>query len=236
MRPVRPGWVDGKVVLSFLALLAAAVLLLVSCNVSSTHDTAQEAKSAGQQADRQSTTATRKADRSQQLNAATVRCLTKRTRLAVARCLKVQPGAPGQPGPPGQPGTPGSQGGRGLPGLRGLPGPQGPRGDQGPQGLPCAISVSPDCQGPAGADGRVGPQGERGPKGETGAEGPPGPKGEPGSGGPPGPAGPPGGNGTDGAPGPGPQPFTFSFTDGTGTTHVCSIDPTLGPGPVQACT
>jgi hypothetical protein len=60
----------------------------------------------------------------------------------------------------------------------------------------------------------------------------PGPKGDPGD---PGAQGPKGDPGADGAPGPPPQPFTISFTDGTGVTHACTIDPNVGPAVTQSC-
>lgn len=50
-----------------------------------------------------------------------------------------------------------------------------------------------------------------------------------------GPQGVPGVNGVDGAPGTPAGPFTFSWDDLNGRTHVCSVDPTLGPAVVQPC-
>lgn len=50
-----------------------------------------------------------------------------------------------------------------------------------------------------------------------------------------GPQGAPGVNGMDGAPGTPAGPFTFSWDDLNGRTHVCSIDPTLGAAVVQPC-
>jgi hypothetical protein len=158
------------------------------------------------------------------------------------------PGKRGAAGPLGKPGPTGERGGRGA---RGAPGRsvQGPPGPQGPVGPPCRVAVDPDCKGPPGPQG---PQGPPGPAGRPPGSGPgTGPGTGPGNGqgggppprpsmpGPPGPEGMPGPPGPAGPPGeaaPPPQPFTMQFTDGTGVTHTCTIDPNLGPTVTQTCT
>lgn len=107
------------------------------------------------------------------------------------------------------------RGERGLAGLAGIPGGAGPRGLPGKRGASGATGPS----GAAGAAGEATP----GTAGERGAQGPQGP---------PGTDGKDGTNGTDGAqgdPGPqgpqgnqGPPVGSFSFTDASGQTQVCS--------------
>jgi hypothetical protein len=129
---------------------------------------------------------------SQQKNAATIRCLTLKTRRQVARCLGAQPGAPGRPGAPGTAGTPGpvgTAGVNGLPGLSGRPGPAGAVGAAGSVGAAGQTGAQGD-QGATGATGSGGATGDTGPAGPPGPAGPQGPQGDPGPQGPPGPPGP----------------------------------------------
>lgn len=137
-------------------------------------------------------------------------------------------------GPGGATGATGGMGERGLAGLAGKDGkdgPEGPAGPAGPQGLQgiAGIQGEPGPTGPKGDPGEAGAQGAQGDPGEAAMVGPAGPMGLPGMDGAPGPAGPPG------EPGPPPQPFTFSFTDGTGVEHVCTVDPNAGPTVTQPC-
>jgi hypothetical protein len=127
-----------------LMILAAGVVGFVAYNAKHGNNTAQQnrttVKAVGKQttkATAKATTATKKADQSLRLNAKIVRCLTKLSPRAAAKCLGLQPGAPGRPGAGGLPGTPGRSI-RGQPGLRGL---------RGPPGRPCNL---PECRGPAG--------------------------------------------------------------------------------------
>lgn len=144
------------------------------------------------------------------------------------------------------------------PGPQGLEGAPGPIGERGPPGPPGPVAPFPftlkaliegvsdqltgvcggSCVGPRGEQGPTGDTGPRGPQGDTGPQGPPGPQGDAGPQGiqgVQGDAGPQGPAGPQGAPGPAPQPFTFVFTDGTGVTHSCTIDPNVGAAVVQAC-
>lgn len=114
-------------------------------------------------------------------------------------------GPAGTPGRDGRDGTTGAQGIAGLLGLNGSPGSPGPMGPMGPPG-PAGIPGSP------GADSTVpGPMGPAGPQGEPGAQGPAGPAG---------PAGPTGADGQNGL-----SPSSFTFTDRTNTTYVCTPNP-----------
>jgi hypothetical protein len=168
-----------------------------------------------------------------------VKCFTKKTAGAFLHCLGLQPGAPGQPGSPGIAGTPGRPG-QATQGLQGLIGALGPRGPPGVNGVDSEIPGPKGDTGTAGADGATGatgadstvagPQGGVGANGADGATGPVGATGATGADGATGPAGPQGPQGANAA------TFTISFTDGTGVTHTCTIDPTIGPNVTQACT
>ncbi|KAL3857335.1 hypothetical protein ACJMK2_012013 [Sinanodonta woodiana] len=114
-------------------------------------------------------------------------------------------GVPGFPGPEGLPGQRGERGEKGDKGTRGEKGEMGGMGPQGPPGPPGAnVSVTGDCNCPAGPQGLPGPRGVPGIRGEAGDPGPPGRNGLPGQKGDPGvsgPAGLPGMPGASGLPG-----------------------------------
>lgn len=126
----------------------------------------------------------------------------------------------------------------------------GKTGATGAVGAPCDPDKDPRCQGPPGPEGKTGPAGIDGascdPDINPKCQGPVGPEGKTGREGPPcdpilnpmcqGPPGQNGANGMDGQPGPPPQAATIQFTDGTGQSHTCMIDFTVGPSVVQSCT
>lgn len=181
--------------------------------------------------------------KTQQQQTILVKCLTKPTTKAVASCLGSKPGAPGQPGTPGVAGTPGRPG-QSVQGLKGDTGPRGPEGPLGPPStVPGPQGADSTVPGPTGSDGKNGADGTPGKDGANGADSQvPGPQGAagadsqvPGPQGPQGVQGAAGADGQPGAPGRDAVSFTFTFTDGTGVTHTCTIDPTVGPGVVQAC-
>lgn len=162
-----------------------------------------------------------------------VNCLTKKTSVAVASCLNVQPGAPGRPGLNGLPGTPGPAG-VGIPGLLGKTGAQGLRGLQGVSGTPSTVpgprgepginGSDSTVPGPAGKDGADGVNGTNGIDGAQGPVGPAGPAGPastvPGPAGAAGKDGATGATGADGQPG---YPISFTFSFGTGANAVTMI-------------
>lgn len=232
--------------LAALTVAAVALALLVnSCQSNQAHDTAQSAKAQSGAAKVQSTQAKAQSSATQRQQERAVKCLlNSRTPRRAARCLNLtlttpQPGATGQAGQPGRAGEPGP------PGIS-VRGPRGPRGARGVQGIPGATPVPPaPLPGPRGDAGSTGDPGRpptsdeildavrtycaahdncAGPPGADSTT--PGPQGPPGADGAPGAQGPPGANA---------QAFTFSFADGTGVTHTCTIDPNAGPGAVQAC-
>jgi hypothetical protein len=160
---------------------AAARAIKASAAAASAHDQALQAQLRANAARIVSVEA-------QQKNAATIRCLTLRTRRSVAKCIGAQPGAPGRPGAAGGAGTPGPVG---NPGNAGLPGLSGKTGATGAQGATGGVGATGDAgsAGSAGSNGGVGATGAQGPPGADGAVGPQGPQGDPGPQGPQGPAG-----------------------------------------------
>lgn len=92
------------------------------------------------------------------------------------------------------------------PGPAGAKGDTGATGPQGPQGPPGADGKN-GRDGKDGQDGAPGPIGPVGPKGDTGTQGPAGPQGD---------QGPKGDTGSAG------YPDSFTYTDPTGFTYLCT--------------
>jgi len=236
MRPHPPETVQEANRL--LAVMGILLILVVVGGLAYVLFKADHNQTTIQKTDKKANRTTRTANQADKRSQGILTCLTDQhgTRRAQARraqrCLNIQAGKPGRSGGIGPRGLPGSPGTRGPVGLSGPRGPMGPRGERGEQGLQGADSTVPGPQGPQGpgpsrADllqaardycaeqegrctvsaARIDAAIERYCSSHEcrGSTGPQGPQGDPG---PAGPAGPP--------------VQSFTFTDATGQTQVCS--------------
>lgn len=257
-RLVRYGrWIRGLALFTFASIALASIAIYSNAGRSNT--AGKEAKSAKAEsaAVKKQSTGIQKCIAESPTDRATVRCFNRLNLESGQPPVKPGKGATGRRGITGQAGRAGRAGAAGRP-------PSAREVDAAVARLCARGGCSPSVTAGQVADAlRACVQSGscdalRGPPGTNGADGAEGKPGEPpsdaqiafavmdycarnGCGTTPGPAGPPGPAGLDGAPGtPGapaspPQPFTFSFTDGTGVTHSCTVDPNLGPGVTQAC-
>jgi hypothetical protein len=258
---VRYGrWIRGLALFTFVSIALASVAIYSNAGRSST--AGKEAKSAKAEsaAVKKQTTGIQKCIAESPTDRATVRCFNRLNLESGQPPVKPGKGATGRRGTAGQAGRTGATGR--PPTVREVDAAVARLCAHGACSLPVTAGQVADavraCVQSGDCDALKGPPGPRGTDGAVGADGKPG---EPpsdaqiavavmdycarnGCGTTPGPPGPPGAAGLDGTPGPPgppgadappPQPFTFAFTDGTGVTHTCTIDPAAGPTVTQTC-
>jgi hypothetical protein len=241
---MRPRTLRIALVSTLVGLALAAGVLVLGRSQQHTQESAQKATTTARNAQGAAAGAAVTGDRAQKTagradrrSAATVKFLQGKQGL---------PGVPGVNGKLGAPGRPGAQGPPGRPAVLGftladvIDGLSPRLVERLPSPGAVAEACGSACVGPRGTDGRdatdaqvdesvarrlpdaltancggscVGPAGQNGADSQV-----------------------PGPQGATGPAGPSPQPFSFTFTDGTGLAHTCTVDPNVGPTVVQACT